>query len=211
MSHPLLRLALLLIAAAPVALAVQTSAPPVAAPIAATSSPLPPSPSRIVQPALTDLISTLDSLRIDKWKAPAAVRQNAAANLASVRTDLDSNLPSLLHVADGSPGSLTAVLPAERNLDALYDVVLRVTETAHLAAPDRQSSDLDAALANLDQARRNLSAHILTTAQKNEADMQSLRQQLAARPVAPPPPEPKPCPKPPATKKRAVKKKAPDA
>lgn len=186
MNQPFVRLALSFVVAVPSALFAQG----VAAPALPTTP-----PSQTVQPALNTLVRTLDSMRIDKWKAPEAVRQSAQSNLESVRTDLDSNLPSLLHVADSAPGSLPAVLPAARNLDALYDVVLRLTETAHLAAPDRQSSDLDAALANLDQGRRALAARILSTAQANETQMQNLRQQLAAKSAAPIVPTPQPCPK----------------
>lgn len=166
-------------------------------------------PSQLVQPALNNLVSTLDSIRLEKWKTSSTIRQGAEANLQSVRRDLDSNLPSLLHAADESPASLPAVLPAASNLNALYDVVLRVAETARVAAPSRQSGDLDAALANLEQARRALNAHILATAQANQAEAGRLRQALASRPAAPPPPAPAPCPKPAVKKHVYRKRKAP--
>lgn len=200
----------LVLAGAPALLAQTTPAPSPAgtvAPASAAATPALP-PSQLVQPALSNLVSTLDSIRPEKWKTSASIRQGAQANMESVRRDLDSNLPSLLHVADGAPRSLPSVLPAASNLDALYDVVLRVAETARVAAPQRQSSDLDAALAKLDQSRRALNAHVLTVAKSNQAEMMNLRQQLAARPAAPPAPAPAPCPKP-TYKKHVYKKKAP--
>lgn len=202
-----LRTVLLLTLAGPALLMAQTSAPLTAAPAPAAIQTLQ-LPSQIVQPALNGLLGTLDSVRLEKWKASSEVRQRAEANIQSLRSDLNSKLPSLLHVADGAPSSLASLLPAARNLDALYDVVLRVAETAHISAPRQQSSDLDAALANLDRARRDLSAHILTSAQASEAEMQSLRQQLATRAAAPPTPEPRPCPKL-VYKKKHVYKKSP--
>jgi len=202
MSQPRFCLVLSLAFVLPAAMWAQVAPVPAVAPLPATP------PSETVQPALSKLTGTLGTLRIEKWKAPAQVRQSAQSNLESVRSDLDSNLPSLLHVADRAPASLAAVLPAARNLDALYDVVLRLTETAHLAAPDRQSGDLDAALGNLDQARRNLAARMLSTAQANEAQLQSLRQQLAAR-AAVPVVAAQPCPEPPVYRKKRVYKKKP--
>jgi len=202
MSQLRFRFVLSLVFALPAAMWSQVAPVPAVAPVPSTP------PSQTVQPALSSLTRTLDAMRIEKWKAPAQVRQSAQSNLESVRSDLDSNLPSLLHVADMTPASLAAVLPAARNLDALYDVMLRLTETAHLAAPDRQSGDLDAALGNLDLARRNLAAQILSTAQANEAQMQFMRQQLAARAAAPVVAA-QPCPQPPVFKKKRVYKKKP--
>jgi hypothetical protein len=195
-------LALSLASALPAALWAQIAPVPAVAPVPLIL------PSQTVQPALSGLVRTLDSLRIEKWKAPTPVRQKAQSNLESLRSDLDSNLPSLLHVADMAPASLPAILPAARNLDALYDVVLRLTETAHLAAPERQSGDLDGALGSLDQARRNLTARILSIAQADEAQMQDLRQQVAARAVAPVLPPAKPCPAP-VQKKHVYRKPKP--
>ena len=205
MRQPIFHLVLSLTLAVPAGLAAQTLAPHPAAPPATSGLP----PSQIVQPAISNLLSVLDSVRIEKWKGAGDVRQRAEDNIGSVRRDLDSNLPSLLHVADGAPNSLPAVLPAARNLDALYDVVLRVAESAHSAAPRQQSADLDAALINLEQARRDLNARILTSAQSNESEMKSLRQQLATRAAAPPQQAPEPCPTPSTRKKHTVRKTAP--
>lgn len=199
-------LSLALVLAAPAACFAQTAASASAPAPSAVQTVETATPSQLVQPALNNLVSTLDSVRVEKWKASATIRQGVQANMDSVRRDLDSNLPSLLHVADGAPGSLPSVLPAASNLDALYDVVLRVAETARVAAPARQSSDLDAALANLEHARRSLNARILATAQANQAEAAHLRQQLATRPAAPAPPAPAPCPKP-VVKKHVYKKK----
>ena len=46
-------------------------------------------------------------------------------NLGSIRRDIDTGLPPLLTTADGAPDSIAKVMPAYRNVEALYDVPLK--------------------------------------------------------------------------------------
>ena len=161
----------------------------------------------LLQPSATTLLPLLDTLRVDKWKTSGQVKDAATNNIGSVRRDLQETLPPLLRDADAAPNSVTALLAVSRNVDALYDVVLRVADTAQIAAPEAQSADLSQALSALLVARRSVGDMLrkaVSAQEQKVTDLQkSLNEQTAAAAVVPPP-----CPPAPATtKKKAATKK----
>ncbi|HZY62911.1 MAG TPA: hypothetical protein VFE38_10320 [Edaphobacter sp.] len=175
----------------------QTAAQPAAqapAPAAAV-----PTPSSIMQPALHTLQQTIDSLQPEKWKGPNAMRDEASNNIDSIRRDLSTTLPSLLTAADAAPDSITKVLPAYRNVEALYDVLLRVDQTSRYTAPNQQVAALEHAMTQLEASRRALAEHIQTAATAREKQVVDLETKLRA---IPPTPAAVPCTPPPAPKKR---------
>jgi hypothetical protein len=185
-----------------VASAVLAAQTPASAP-AAETQPLK-MPSAIMQPALDTLQQTISMLRPEKWKMSGAAREEAAANISSIRHDLEATLPSLLTSADGAPDSVTQVLPAYRNVEALYDVLLRVSETGSLFAPDQQSSALEEARAKLEVGRRELGERLQSAAVAREKQMHDL--QAAVRAIPPPAPAPV-CPLTPTPTKHKPRKK----
>ena len=87
------------------------------------------------------------------------MRDEAQANLRSIQKDVSTTLPALLASADSAPGSASKLLPAYRNVDALYDVLLRVPEVRDRIAA-RTSVDLGtsaAAVLRAERAERNAS------------------------------------------------------
>ncbi len=151
-----------------------------AAPVAATAT-----ASGILSPALTSLRQSLAGLRLDKWKAPGPVREETSGNIGSITRDLDGTLPGLLATADAAPLAVSQTLPVFRNVDALYDVLLRVVETADLSAPDSDTDALHRALTQLEDARRSLGDAMESAAVSQENQLASFRaqshpQQLAA-------------------------------
>jgi len=160
-------------------------------------------PSTMLRPALDVLKTALDGVRLDKWKGPAAVRSDEDANLASIRKDMETTLPPLLAAADAAPDSAAKTLPAYRNVEALYDVLLRVAAAGKLAAPGDQSSALDQALARLDDGRRALGDRLQEDAKAQEKRVGDLQAALKAIPPPAPPPAPVVCPALPPVKKKA--------
>ncbi len=175
---------------------------------AATAQPLQ-TPSAIMQPALDNLQQTLGMLRPDKWKASGAEREEAAANISSIGRDLQTTLPPLLAAADRAPDSVAQVLPVYRNIEALYDVLLRVSEAGSLSAPSQQSAALEEARAKLEDGRRALGDRLQAAAVSREKQVHDLQATIRA---IPPPAAPVVCPPPPPvkhrTRKKVVKKKA---
>ena len=140
-------------------------------------------PSTLVRPALESVGRAGSAVDLNKWKGSNAVREEVDANLASMQKDLQSTLPSLLSAADAAPGSLAASLPVLLNMDALYNVLLRVTIASRNGAPRDENTALEQSAVLLDSARRDLGEAITAAAkaqEKHVADLQATVQQQAA-------------------------------
>ena len=173
----LLAFSTLLLAASPAR--PQAATPPIAQTANQTAS-------SVLSPSLAQLRRSITGLRVEKWKAPGPVREDATANLNSLSRDLDGPLPGLLMTADAAPGTVSKNLPVFRNIDALYDVLLRVVETAELAAPDNEAGALRSALASLEDARRSFGDALQASAETSEQQAAVLREQLRASQAAAP-------------------------
>jgi hypothetical protein len=191
---------LLLLLAAPVTS--QTTQPAVRPPAPAPADP-PPAvlPSAILRPALDSLHIAITIARAEKWKAPSAVTAESANDIGSIQRDLDHTLPTLLTTADAAPTSASQLLPAYRNIEALYDVLVRVTQTSVLAAPAQQSTAFQQATQILQQARRDFGDLLDSAAQAQDRRLQEVQVKLTALQSAPPPPPAPVCPTPPPAKK----------
>lgn len=169
----------------------------------------PAAPSSVIQPALRTVESTLNSLKIDKWKK-GSVRDEAGDNVNAILRDLRANVPPLLADADSAPGALSKSLPLVKHLDALYAVVLRVEEGARVSAPADQIDQLEAALKAFSGARITLYDNLTQRAAGQEKQVTDLQATIKAQQAeaqerkAAPPPAPVPCtpPKPAPKKKR---------
>jgi hypothetical protein len=133
----------------------------------------------MLQSPLAEIQGSTSALNISKWKAPGSVRQATQQDVDSIQRDLGSTLPALLAQADAAPASMPPSFAVYRNIDALYDVLLRVSETADLAAPSNEAASVAASLQRLEAARAQLGDSILRISQSNEARLLAL--QAAAR------------------------------
>lgn len=157
--------------------------------------------SAILGPGLENLKQALTTLRPEKWKASGAITGEVAANIESIRRDLDETLPPLLSAADASPSSVPQMLPVYRNIEALYDVLVRVAEVSTLAAPGPQSAALQQATTSLQAGRRELGDHLQSAAQSEDHQLSDLQSKLRTIQATPAPPAPV-CPPPPAPVKK---------
>ncbi|HTV15081.1 MAG TPA: hypothetical protein VME68_10220 [Acidobacteriaceae bacterium] len=154
----------------------QTTAPGVPAPVSTGRAPL----SDSVRPALAQVAQTLNTVNTRRWKAPQPVRDEADGDINSIQRDLNGTLAGLLQQADAAPGSVPAAFAVYRNLDALYDTLLRVVETAELAAPENEAGQLESSLRSLEGARSNLGDTVFTGAQAQQTELVRLRTAIAA-------------------------------
>ena len=163
-------------------------------------------PSAVLAPGLDAVQYTLNTVKTDKWKR-GSVRDEAGADIGSIVSDIQVKLPPLLKDADGAPATASKMIPVARNVDALYDVLLRVVEAARMAAPDDQANALRQALGTLSTSRLAFYDKMLaaTTAQEKATDDLRITVQKQAAFKCPVPPPVKPCPTP-AAPKRAAKK-----
>jgi hypothetical protein len=160
----------------------------------------------ILQPALDTLRQALETLRPDKWKASSDVRDETSANISSIRRDLDTTLPPLLAAADKAPNSVTQTLPAFRNIEALYDVLLRVSEVGAVSAPGQQGTALEQARASLEDARRTLGDRLQSAALSQDQQFSQVQAALHSVQAAPAPAPVAVCPPPAPVKHKARRK-----
>jgi len=162
----------------------QTPAAPPAATAQATQS-----LSAIMRPALDSIQQALAGVRLLKWKTSSAMRDETSANINSILHDIDATLPPLLATADAAPGSVTHALPAFRNTEALYDVLLRVAEAGRFAAPREQSAALQQSLDSLEAARHAFADHLQASAVAHDQQIHTLQTTVVTlqhRPVSTP-------------------------
>jgi hypothetical protein len=158
--------------------------------------------------AAAHLRRALDSINVPKWKAPGDVRQTTMSDVDSMQRDVADTLPNLINTALADPAKISPAFSVYRNVDALYDVLLRVSETAQLAGSN-DARLLEDQRAALEDSRTQLGAALLQSSQVQDAEVVHLRTTAAAAP--PPPPATKtviddgPSAKPKTTKKRVHK------
>ncbi|HEX4036511.1 MAG TPA: hypothetical protein VHX37_00510 [Acidobacteriaceae bacterium] len=172
----------LALALLPFPVGAQGSAPPLAP--GGAGDPAPRLVSARLRPALSGISQAVAGLSVRRWKAPGDVRDATQQDVASIQRDLSGTLAGLLDQADAAPASVPAQFAVYRNVDALYDTLLRVVLTADLAAPENEAGSLQAALTNLESARTNLSDSILSSAQTQQAEFVRMRSVIAAAEAA---------------------------
>lgn len=151
--------------------------------VAPAAAPAGKSPSAMMQPGIDAVKQALAVVKVDKWKTAGPMKDETATNIGSIQRDVDGTLPGLLATADGAPDNVSKVFPAYRNVDALYDVLLRVTTVGRLSAPTQESAALSQALLSLDDGRRAMAERMQDGAVAGEKQVVDLRAQLKAVPA----------------------------
>jgi hypothetical protein len=164
----------------------------------------PPAPPVSMQPAVPDLNPILSQLsqvveqsrvdlarlRVEKWKADSNIKRQAESNVESVQRNLTAALPAIVQQVRSNPGSVAATFKLYRNLNALYDVMMSLTETAGAFGPKDEYQGLGNDTANLDNLRRSLANQAEAMAAARDAEVAQLqarmRQAATAAAAAPP-------------------------
>jgi electron transfer flavoprotein alpha subunit len=123
---------------------------------------------------------------VQKWKAPGDVRQTAAADVDSMQRDLSGTLPSLVSAAQASLSKMSPAFAVYRNVDALYDVLLRVSETAQLAGSN-DARRLEDERSELESTRTQLGTALVQATQAQDNEVVQLHNAAAAAAQAAPP------------------------
>lgn len=141
---------------------------------AATPSPAP-TLSMTLGPSLRQVHAALGQIQIGHWKVSRQWKAQLQNDADSIQQDLAAQLPVLLQKADVSPMDLQPQLTAMRNVDALYDVLVRVSTTANLSAGRDDASALANALQQLEGARKAASDNLLKAAAQQDQEVVRLR------------------------------------
>jgi hypothetical protein len=150
---------------------------------------------------LTGLLSQLDAtskttqadltkLRVDRWKTDASYKKQSLANADSIQRNLQGALPEIMTQLRNAPEDLPATFKLYRNLDALYDVIGSVAESAGAFGSKDDFQALSNDLKSFEGTRKALAERIETLASAKESEIVRLRTDLktaqAAIPAAPP-------------------------
>jgi hypothetical protein len=141
--------------------------------------------------ALTE--TAIGSLRIEKWKADVNSKRQAASNAESIQRNLRSALPGIISSVRSAPQDMTAEFKLYRNLNALYDVMGSLTESAGAFGPRSEYDALAQQLEIFDNIRRNLGDSLERLTASTQSQLEQLRTQVhmlqaqAQANAAPPP------------------------
>jgi len=180
---------LLLIAVVALLSQAQTPASPVPANTvpAAQSVPDPGTLLGRIQQETLGLSADIGKLRIDKWKADSASKSQAMDNADSIQRNITNALPGLISAVRSAPQSLAANFKLYRNLNALYDVLASLGESAGAFGKREEYEVIAPHVGAIDDDRRaygDLLAQMTASADSRIAAYQQAAAQAAA---APPP------------------------
>jgi len=130
----------------------------------------------------------LAKTRVDRWKADAATKRDAQANVESIRRNVQSALPEIITQLNNTPEDLAASFKLYRNLDALYDVFGPVAESAGAFGSKDEYQNLSNDLNALQSARHALGERMQNLAAAKESELMRLRNQVRTLQAAPPEP-----------------------
>jgi hypothetical protein len=161
---------------------------------AAQAPAMPPAPTAYavanLRPALANVQTAIAGINTAHWKVASGTHTNVQQDIASMQRDLSITLPALMSQAEVAAATGPAVIAPSfavfRNLDALYDVLLRVTETAALAGSPADASSLEDARAGLEDGRAQLGAWLLQAIGAQDAQMAHPQAPAAARAASAP-------------------------
>jgi predicted nucleic acid-binding Zn-ribbon protein len=164
-----------------------------------------------LQQTAQSILTDLGKIHIEKWKTSASNKQETLTNLESVQRNLQSALPEIITQLNNSPEDLSTSFKLYRNLDALYDVMTSVAESAGAFGSKDEFQSLSNDLSAFERCRRELGGRLETLTTSKEAELSQLRTQIKTLQAAPPPPPKKIViddnePKKPAPKKKPVPK-----
>src|ERR1700734_907792 len=159
----------------------------------------------------------LAKLRIERWKTDSSTKKQMVSDVESVQRNLQNALPEMIAQLRNSAEDLSATFKLYRNLDALYDVLGGVVESAGAFGPKDDFQSLSNDLSGFEGTRKQLADRMNNLATSKEQEIVRLRADLktaqAAIPVAPPKKivvdDTEPVKKKPVAKKKPAAKKPP--
>ena len=133
-----------------------------------------------LQQATQSIQATLSKMRVDKWKTDNNNKRQTQANVESIQRNLQSALPEIVTQLRAAPEDMRTTFKLYRNLDALYDVMVSVTESAGAFGSKDDFQSLQNDISSFENTRRGLADRIDSLTGSKEAEMERLRGQVRA-------------------------------
>jgi len=147
---------------------------------------LQPAPAGNLNTTMAQLDRTVDNtrvdlaqLRVEKWKTDSGSKRQAQDNIEALQRNMTEALPALEAQVNSNPASLAAAFKLYRNLNALYDVLASVTESAGAFGPKEEYQALATDTASLDALRRSLADQVEAMANAKDTEVVRLETALA--------------------------------
>jgi hypothetical protein len=122
-------------------------------------------------------VMDLGALQIERWRANRTQKQEAQDKAESLQRNLTAAVPELTQKALSAPGDIAPSFRLYRNLNALYDVLASVAESASEFGPKDRYTRLAADVTEIDTIRRSLADRVDNLAVKRDSELASLRAQ----------------------------------
>jgi hypothetical protein len=132
----------------------------------------------------------LAKLRIEKWKTDSNTKHGTQSDVDSIQRNLQMALPEIIGQVRASPENAAATFKLYRNLDALYDVLGPVVESAGAFGSKDEFQSIQNDFNDLERSRRALAGRMETLATAKEGELTRLRAQVHDLQAAAPPPAP---------------------
>ena len=153
----------------------------------------------------------LAHLRIEKWKTDSNTKHQSQSDVESIQRNLQSALPGMINELKNAPENAAVTFKVYRNLDALYDVMSSVTESAGAFGNKEEFQSLNRDLGSLEESRRAFAARMDKVANAKESEIAELRTALQTARAEIPPKKTIVDDTKPATEKKPVRHKKPAA
>ncbi|HXZ79318.1 MAG TPA: hypothetical protein VEG30_05265 [Terriglobales bacterium] len=156
---------------------------------AATNAPAPdPTTLTQLQHVSQSTLADLKSLRIEKWKADATLKNQAINSSESLQRNLSAALPGMIDQVRVLPASFPANFKLYRNVNALCDVLSELTNTARVFGTRDEYQSLSHDNDNLKEIRRLMGDRMENLANYKENLLVKLQTQVQSQAQAPPAP-----------------------
>jgi hypothetical protein len=159
-------------------------------------------PLAAVKPVLLKVNESLEKTHPQKWKVKGDEHEVDERNYLSIHEDIVDVLPGMLKTAQANPHSLSSGIAVYRNINALYDVLVRVEQTSELVGKE-DSPELQDAVARVETLRGQLVERLIALSVQQETRIADAQRVLNAQAAVPkhivaddaPPPKKKPAKK----------------
>ena len=141
--------------------------------------------SETLRPALEQVGNSVGRIQIDHWKVSKSWKEQLQSDADSIAQDLSHQLPGLFQQAQASPTPLDAQMRVMQNVDALYDVLVRLTMAADLTEKKTDAALLDSAVERLEAARKTATAQLVSAAALQNQQLVQLQARVEASQTSP--------------------------
>lgn len=138
-----------------------------------------------LRPALEQAGNSVGRIQIDHWKVSKTWKEQMQSDADSIAQDLSHQLPGLFQQAQASPAALDAQMRVMQNVDALYDVLVRLTMAADLTEKKTDAALLDSAVERLEAARKTATAQLVSAAALQNQQLVQLQARVQASQASP--------------------------